>query len=547
MERHRGLVLYEDEHLLVVDKPAGLNTHSPDSYAGEGLYEWLRDREPRWAALSIVHRLDKETSGVMVLAKTGEARRSLTQQFMAHTTGKVYVLLTDRPVTAESLTVESTVVRAGPRYIAGPWTGATKEAGAAGAAGTATGNRAVTRFTVLERPRPGLTLVKAEPETGRTHQIRAQAEAAGFPVLGDKLYGGTPAGRVCLHAEELLFKHPATGDELHFRSPADFAADPHLALRAALVDPAETDAYRLIHGAADGFPGWYVDRLGDYLLSQSEGRLDPARRRALEGFLTSLALRGAYHRPLRRDVRSSGPEETSPIHFLGEEAPEEFEVRENGLRFALSFKEGYSVGLFLDQRDNRRRFLTNHVAAGFPCIVAEPKGAEVLNAFAYTCGFSVCAARAGLRVTSLDLSRKYLDWGRRNMSLNGIDPAEHDFIYGDAFDWLRRLARKGRVFAAIVLDPPTFSTSKQSGVFRAEKDYGRLVAGILPLLAPGGLLLASSNAARLAPEDFVTAVKGAVAEAGRTVQTWHYAPQPPDFPVTRSEPAHLKTVWVRIE
>src|SRR5208282_2118674 len=124
------------------------------------------------------------------------------------------------------------------------------------------------------------------------------------------------------------------------------------------------------------------------------------------------------------------------------------------LRFALRFDEGYSVGLFLDQRDNRRRLLHRHGAS------------EVLNAFAYTCGFSVCAAASGARVTSLDLSKKYLDWGRRNFVLNQLDPARHDFIFGDAFAWFRRLAKKKRLFDIIILDPPTFSRSKESGVFQ---------------------------------------------------------------------------------
>ncbi len=84
----------------------------------------------------------------------------------------------------------------------------------------------------------------------------------------------------------------------------------------------------------------------------------------------------------------------------------------------------------------------------------------------------MCAARVGAHTTSLDLSKKYLEWGKRNFTLNGLDPAAHDFIYGDTFDWLRRLAKKGRVFDAVVLDPPTFSQSKEHGTFRAEKITG---------------------------------------------------------------------------
>src|SRR5206468_1590377 len=83
-----------------------------------------------------------------------------------------------------------------------------------------------------------------------------------------------------------------------------------------------------------------------------------------------------------------------------------------------------------------------------------PASPQVLNTFAYTCGFSVCAAKAGARTTSLDLSKKYLEWGKRNFAHNQIDPARHEFLHGDVFGWLRRLARKQRLFDAIVLDPP---------------------------------------------------------------------------------------------
>jgi 23S rRNA (cytosine1962-C5)-methyltransferase len=231
---------------------------------------------------------------------------------------------------------------------------------------------------------------------------------------------------------------------------------------------------------------------------------------------------------------------------MGQEAPERFLVRENGLQFELSFCEGCSVGLFLDQRDNRRRLLTNHVAAGFPVWIGSPGEGEVLNTFAYSCAFSVCAARAGARTTSLDLSRKYLDWGRRNFALNGLDPDAHDFIHGDVFGWLRRLAKRDRRFAVVLLDPPTFSRSKQHGAFTATKDYGALVTAALALLQPGGVLLASSNAAGWKPEHFVAVVEEAVRRCGRRITHRHYAPQPPDFPVSRVEPAYLKTLWLRI-
>ena len=112
-------ILFEDEHLLAVNKPAGWNTHAPGSFAGEGIYDWLKHREPRWAGLAIIHRLDKETSGVMVFGKTATANRSLTEQFTRHIVRKKYLLLTDRAVKQREFVAKSKIVRVGERYVSG--------------------------------------------------------------------------------------------------------------------------------------------------------------------------------------------------------------------------------------------------------------------------------------------------------------------------------------------------------------------------------------------------------------------------------------------
>jgi 23S rRNA (cytosine1962-C5)-methyltransferase len=532
-------VIFEDEHLLVVHKPAGWNTHAPDPHAGEGIYDWLRHREPRWSSLAILHRLDKETSGVLVFGKTPVANRSLTEQFTQHRIRKKYLLLTDHAVPPKEFTVKTALVRVGEKYASRP-----PHAGA---------EIAETKFRLIPKPearsqKSEFQTVEAEPFTGKTHQIRVHAAESGFPVLGDTLYGGTPAARVFLHAAEISFTHPATSKPVTFSAPANFDDDSRLALRNAIIEPCATNAFRMIHGASDGWPGWYVERLGNFLLSQSQGPLNTEQREELAHLARTFFARGAYHKILSRQVRRSTTTEASPQLVLGDAAPERFEILENGVRFEMSFNEGYSMGLFLDQRDNRRRFLTGHIAADFPLLKSQTPDArpEILNTFAYTCGFSVCAARAGARTTSLDLSKKYLEWGRRNFALNGLDPAAHDFIFGDAFDWLRRLAKKGRVFDAVVLDPPTFSQSKEHGTFRAEKDYGKLVTAALPALKPGGILFASTNAADWPPENFLADVETAVRGVKRKILQRHYVPQPPDFPISRAEPAYLKTVWMKI-
>ncbi|HMJ92176.1 MAG TPA: class I SAM-dependent methyltransferase, partial [Candidatus Acidoferrum sp.] len=386
-----------------------------------------------------------------------------------------------------------------------------------------------------------ITTIEAEPLTGRTHQIRVHAADHGFPILGDELYGGTSANRIFLHARELSFAHPATDEVLCFDCSPDWDA------RRTFIDPEMTGAFRLIHGASDGWPGLYVEKLGDYLLVETESQLDPAQRQQVEELARRHNARGVYHKLLDRKVRIASAAQASPRPLFGDIAPEQFTIRENGLNFELSFDEGYSVGLFLDQRDNRRRFLLNHVAAEFSLFPQGIASARVLNVFAYTCGFSVAAAKGGAHTTSLDLSKKYLEWGRRNFALNGIDPAQHDFIFGDAFDWMRRLGKKGRSFDCIVLDPPTFSKSKESGTWRAEDDYGKLVVAALPLLNGSGVIFCSSNAARVDPAEFCETIRVAVNDGGRKIVQRHYVPQPPDFPIARDEPAYLKTIWTRIQ
>lgn len=526
-------MIFEDEHLLAVNKPPGWNIHAPSPHAGEGIYDWLKHREPRWASLAIVHRLDKETSGALVFGKTPLANRSLTEQFTARAVRKQYILLTDRPPGRSALVVKSRIRRAGDRYVS-----------------AARGEMAETRFYVRNpnveiqptgggRPMAGCEL-GVEPLTGRTHQIRVHAAENGFPVLGDSLYGGRSFQRVCLHALSLAFRHPASGKRVEFEVRPEFDRRWDEALRASFIDRAETNAFRLAHGASDLTPGCYLDALGDYLLAQQERPLD-AGTELPKGY------RGTYFKLLARDVRSVNAA-SCPRHLYGEAAPDRFVIRENGVKFELSFREGGSVGLFLDQRDNRRRLRTGHLAAGFPLLGSQSQSPkfDLLNCFAYTCGFSVCAALAGARTTSVDLSRKYLEWGERNFGLNGLKAGGHEFLHGDVFGWLRRLAKRGRGFEVVLLDPPTFSQSREGGVFRVERDFGRLVRLALPVLRPAGVLFCSTNSAAWTAEKFLACVEAAIEASGRRILQRHYVPQPPDFPITRAEPAYLKTVWLRV-
>lgn len=518
----------------MVNKPPGWNTHAPNPYAGEGVFDWLRSRERRWGTLSIVHRLDKETSGLLVFAKTRLACQSLTQQFTERLVSKVYTCVTDRTPRQRDFTVAGGIARAGDRRVSRPM-----------AAGL---ESAETHFQTLRQDQ-GLTWLKARPKTGRTHQIRVHAASLGLPILGDALYGGKPAGRLWLHAEALAFASPSSGMPQEFEIPATFEQAAPDALRAAVIAETDTDAYRLRNGQADGQPGWRLDRLGPVLLGESEAR--PPERWFGPDTQEPLAPGGApwgrFFKQRRRQPGAASATEASPEHLGGPRAPDPLIVVENGVRFRLDLTAGYSMGIFLDQRDNRRRLLRRYLAPGMELPSGREGGPAAINAFAYTCAFSVCSALSGARVTSVDLSRRWLDWGRDNFLRNGLDPAAHEFLVGDAWSWSRRLAKRGRRFDWIILDPPTFSRSKDHGDFRAETDFCGLVSAFLPLASPGAALLASTNAARVEPAEFLDTLQRAVKSGGRRVFASHFAPAPPDFPVSREEPSFLKTFWLILD
>lgn len=292
-------------------------------------------------------------------------------------------------------------------------------------------------------------------------------------------------------------------------------------LRRRSIGTPITTAYRLLNGAGDGTPGLVIDRWGNALLIESA---QPPPDTLCAELLLAFPGASLYHKTTTPQIRRLSKKEAAPVHLSGPALHGKFSVLENGLRFGVSLEEGYSTGLFLDQRDNRRRILEMDLA-----------GKAVLNTFAYTCSFSVCAARAGATVTSLDLSKKYLAWGRENFQASGLDDASHDFIFGDVFDWMPRLAKKGRRFDLIILDPPTFSTAKSRRTFKAEKDYPQLIALAKDCLASDGRVLACINS-----RDTTTAAFKRVTGIRQTL------PLPPDFPIHPGTNPHLKSGWLHL-
>lgn len=334
-----------------------------------------------------------------------------------------------------------------------------------------------------------------------------------------------------------------------------------LVRRAPLLREPQQDALRWLNGSGDGVPGLLVDRLGDARFVHAE---EGAPTAALVAALRDPAVvaasgqpspRSIWVKPLLKNVRAHAKEELLPQLVFGEtgeagtagerngDAGPEFAVQEGAWRFLVRPREGYSHGLFLDQRDNRVRlaeWLRQRAARGGP-------PPTVLNTFAYTCSFSVVAAAAGARATSVDLSARYLEWGQRNFAANGLDAAAHEFARGDALTYLAIAAKKGRRFDALVLDPPTFSTSKQRGVFQVERHYDELAALAFAVAAPDALLLASHNQRTFTRDALAAKLHAAARTAGRRLARLDPFAPPLDFPGPPAENPASRGFWIAVE
>ncbi|PYM09106.1 MAG: hypothetical protein DMF15_06825 [Verrucomicrobia bacterium] len=284
-----------------------------------------------------------------------------------------------------------------------------------------------------------------------------------------------------------------------------------------------TDAYRL-WTIADG----WVERLGRDLLISFKNQA--ARERlTTEYFLWAEAMGFNVQRMFERFLPKRNQERQAPKLILGDSnIGSRSVVMERGLRFEIDFSGGYSVGLFIDQRENRS-------------FVRKSAPKQMLNCFAYTCSFSLAAAVAGAKTVSVDLSRKSLECGRANFALNDLPATGHHFIADDVFEVLPRLSRKDQKFDLIVLDPPTFSRSHRGKTFQVESDFEGLLMAALEVADRDCRILLSTNCTALNQRALEVMARFCL-KASRRAGSFHSEPRPVEFPPDSG----ASTIWLTL-
>ncbi|CJI04137.1 class I SAM-dependent rRNA methyltransferase [Streptococcus pneumoniae] len=292
-----------------------------------------------------------------------------------------------------------------------------------------------------------------------------------------------------------------------------------------------TTAFRLFNQEGDGFGGLTVDLYGDYaVFSWYNSYVYQIRQTISEAFRQVFPeVLGAYEK-----IRFKGLDYES-AHVYGQEAPDFFTVLENGVLYQVFMNDGLMTGIFLDQHEVRGS-LVDGLA----------RGKSLLNMFSYTAAFSVAAAMGGAsETTSVDLAKRSRELSEAHFQVNGLSTDKHRFFVMDVFDYFKYAKRKGLSYDVIVLDPPSFARHKKR-TFSVAKDYHKLISQSLEIVNPGGIIIASTNAANLSLQKFTEQIDKGF--AGRSYQMLNQYGLPADFAYNKKDESsnYLKVISMKV-
>ncbi len=301
--------------------------------------------------------------------------------------------------------------------------------------------------------------------------------------------------------------------------------------RSAYYQDDLTTAFRLFNQEGDGFGGLTVDLYGDYaVFSWYNSYVYQICQTISEAFRQIFPeVLGTYEK-----IRFKGLDYES-AHVYGQEAPDFFTVLENGVLYQVFMNDGLMTGIFLDQHEVRGS-LVDGLAMG----------KSLLNMFSYTAAFSVSAAMGGAsQTTSVDLAKRSRELSQAHFQANGISTDDHRFVVMDVFEYFKYAKRKGLTYDVIVLDPPSFARNKKQ-TFSVAKDYHKLISQSLEILNPGGIIIASTNAANVSRQKFTEQIDKGF--AGRSYQILNKYGLPADFAYNKKDESsnYLKVISMKV-
>ena len=301
--------------------------------------------------------------------------------------------------------------------------------------------------------------------------------------------------------------------------------------RSAYYQDDLTTAFRLFNQEGDGFGGLTVDLYGDYaVFSWYNSYVYQIRKVISEAFRQVFPeVLGAYEK-----IRFKGLDYES-AHVYGQEAPDFFTVLENGVLYQVFMNDGLMTGIFLDQHEVRGS-LVDGLAMG----------KSLLNMFSYTAAFSVAATMGGAsQTTSVDLAKRSRELSQAHFQANGISTDDHRFIVMDVFEYFKYAKRKSLTYDVIVLDPPSFARNRKQ-TFSVAKDYHKLISQSLEILNPGGIIIASTNAANVSRQKFTEQIDKGF--AGRSYQILNKYGLPADFAYNKKDESsnYLKVISMKV-
>ena len=294
-----------------------------------------------------------------------------------------------------------------------------------------------------------------------------------------------------------------------------------------------TTAFRIFNGEGDGVGGLTIDLLNDYLLIQwySKG-IYCYKDFVIDSLNPLIQPKGIYEK--KRFDRDGGYIADEDF-VLGTPGQFPMTVQENHVHIEVDLNDGPMIGYFLDQRDVRKTLMDSYY-----------KGKEVLNTFSYTGVFSVFAALGGAKTTtSVDLAKRSKSMTENQFLANGLSPDHHRIIVDDVFHFLREENNQNSSYDVVILDPPSFSRSKD-GTFSAKKDYVKLLQEALKVTRDQGLIIASTNCGTFSMKTFEGFIKKAFQKEGLQDHILHRFSLPKDFPVHKEYPEgnYLKVIFV---